>query len=482
MQSITPQSRFRPGDLSEADNPFLKADFFGPVPGETALGPEQCTVVGTLPQDLNGLFVRNGPNPALPPQGRYHWFDGDGMLHAMLFERGRVQYRNRYIATRGLAEEQAQGSPIWRGIREAANRERREQPFKDTSNTDVKFHAGSLITSWYLCGTPYRVDPLTLRTLGPDERFASKVSAHLKVDERTGDLMFFDYGIRKPFMTYGVMNAQGEPVHHVPIDLPGPRLPHDMAITEHYSILMDLPVFQDMEAARNGRWKTDWHPDLPARFGVIPRFGNTHEVRWFEASSCYIYHSTNAWEQDHCIILEAFRYKRPFADYPEGATEFDKMLLNNRIAATLVRYTLDLSTGGCTEEELCGDNAEFGVIDQALVGYPSRFIYGIGFDEHEVPIRFAALKKWDTATRDVQTFEFEPHLCASEPQFARRDGASTEDDGYVIVALENTTMQSGEIWVFDARSIACGPVARVVLPVRLPAGFHGTWVREGQLR
>jgi carotenoid cleavage dioxygenase-like enzyme len=476
METIT--STLWPGTSA---NPFLADDFFAPVKLETNIEPSALIIEGTIPADLAGVFVRNGPNPALSPEGRYHWFDGDGMLHAVRFQQGSASYTNRYIQTAGLVEEKATGKPVWRGIREAANRQRREQPFKDTSNTDVKFHAGSLITTWYLCGVPYRIDPITLQTLHADTRFESKVSAHIKVDEQSGELMFFDYGIKKPFLTYGVMDSKGTKAHHVPIDLPGPRLPHDMAITQHYSILMDLPVFQDMDAARNGRWKTDWHPDLPARFGVIARHGAGESIRWFEARSCYIYHSTNAWEEGREIVLEAFCYKRPFADYPEGATEFDKMMLNNRIAATLVRYRMHLDTGICTEEEIHPANGEFGMVDQALLGRPTRYVYGIGFDEHELPIRFASLLKWDTAKRSTEAFDFQAHLCASEPQFARKPNPVAEDDGYVMVALENSQRQAGEVWIFDAQAISAGPLAKILLPVRLPAGFHGTWVREDQL-
>ena len=64
-------------------------------------------------------------------------------------------------------------------------------------------------------------------------------------DPRTGELIYFDYGNKPPYMTYGVANAKGEMVHEVPIDLPGPRLPHDMGLTPNYSILHDLPFFQD---------------------------------------------------------------------------------------------------------------------------------------------------------------------------------------------------------------------------------------------
>ncbi len=46
-----------------------------------------------------------------------------------------------------------------------------------------------------------------------------------------------------------------------------------MAITEHYSILHDLPLFHDHEAMELGRHKIEFHPEMPTRLGVIPRYG-----------------------------------------------------------------------------------------------------------------------------------------------------------------------------------------------------------------
>jgi carotenoid cleavage dioxygenase len=104
------------------------------------------------------------------------------------------------------------------------------------------------------------------------------------VDEHTGELCYFDYGHEHPFMWYGVVDAAGRLVHHVAVELPGARLPHDMAITEHYSILHDLPVSNDEEAWRAGRHKIRFDSSLPARFGVIP--ADSPAIRWFEFSPC----------------------------------------------------------------------------------------------------------------------------------------------------------------------------------------------------
>ena len=475
-------------DAVVEQNPYLDGESFAALREESTFGTENLRVEGRIPADFGGIYFRNGPNPRFRPEGRYHWFDGDGMLHAIRFLNGQATYRNRWVETAALAEEKAAGKPIWRGIRERANRERREQPFKDTSNTDVKFHNGQLITTWYLCGVPYRIDPLTLATLGPDTfggKRKTRVSAHLKVDERNWDMLFFDYGIKAPYLTYGVVGADGVLKHHVPIDLPGPRLPHDMSFTENHSILMDLPVFQDMEAAKAGRWKTDWHPDVPARFGILPRFGNSADVKWFEAESCYIYHSTNAWEEgqgaDKCIVMDAFKFERPFTDYADGATEFERMMHNHRINAHLHRYRFHLASGRTIEEVLTRDVGEFGMINTWFNGRPSRYVYGNGFDYDEMPVRFKSLMKWDTAQRKVETFEFPTEYNGSEPQFCWRDGATDEDDGYVVTFLHNQATHQGECWLFDARRIAAGPVAKVHIPQRLPAGFHGIWVPQRYL-
>ncbi|MBL8937782.1 MAG: carotenoid oxygenase family protein, partial [Archangium sp.] len=75
-------------------------------------------VTGTLPAELNGAFLRASPNPQFPPEGRYHWFDGDGMVHGLRFRDGKASYVNKWIRTAGFEAERAAGKALWTGIME----------------------------------------------------------------------------------------------------------------------------------------------------------------------------------------------------------------------------------------------------------------------------------------------------------------------------------------------------------------------------
>ena len=70
------------------DHPYLTGHH-APVRFE-ADAPD-LIVEGTIPDDLSGIFYRNGPEPLYPPrEGDYHWFDGDGMVYAFEIAEGRV--------------------------------------------------------------------------------------------------------------------------------------------------------------------------------------------------------------------------------------------------------------------------------------------------------------------------------------------------------------------------------------------------------
>lgn len=442
-------------------------------------------VEGEIPRDLFGVAVRNGPNPRFTPPGRHHWFDGDGMLHAVSFENGEAVYRNKWVKTAGFEREAAEGRALWGGIIESTRDNPKGAPYKDTANTDVLAHRGKLYATWYLSGVPYEVNPRTLETIGPatfNGTRTTTMSAHPKVDPRTNELVYFEYGLRAPFLSYGVVSAEGSVVHTAAVPTPGARLPHDMAITQNHSILMDLPVIVDMEALKERKWRTFFDKGTPSRFAIIPRHGRTEDVRWFEADPCYIYHTANAWESADGteITLVACRVDDPLPrPRPEDGAHAAAMA-NLRVVAKLQRWTFNLVTGQTKEEILDDTNTEFPSIDARRLGVPTRHAWNTIMDV-ETTARFSGIAHFDTDTGAQKRLEYGPGRFGSETPFAPREGATTEGDGYLISFVHDDREDQSEIWIVDALAVERGPVCRLRVPRRVPHGFHACWVPGADL-
>jgi len=469
-----------PAWVETADNPYLQG-LFAPVSREVEAS--DLEVVGELPEDLDGVFLRNGPNPVHAPRGRYHWFDGDGMLHALAFRGGRAAYRNRYVRTSGLAAEAEAGRALWPGYMErpdphAPRGSGSDGWLKDTANTDLVPFGDSVLALWYQCGTPTRVDPRTLATHGPEDfggRLPRQVSAHAKQDPETGELLFFDYATREPYLAYHVVDPDGRLAHSVPIDVPGPRLPHDMAFTERHAILMDLPLFWDPALLPRGIHKLGFHRELPSRFAVVPRRGGPGDVRWFETEPAYIYHVVNAWEEGSEIVMDACRVVDPDPSHARGEGPLGKMMAVLRLDARLHRWRFDLATGASKEEALDDRNAEFPSANASRAGRPTRFAYLARIADEET-LLFDGIVKLDTQSGRSEVYDPGPDRFASEAPFAPRVGGDGEDDGYVVTFVSDRRTGRSEVHVLAARDLAAGPVARVLLPQRVPIGFHACWV------
>ena len=462
------------------ENPYI-AGAYAPTMDELTLHGLEV-VEGRIPDDLNGVYVRNGPNPQYEPQGRYHWFDGDGMVHAVHFAEGQATYRNRWVRTDGFERERNAGEGLWKGIMEPWQQNPDGVPEKDTANTDVVFHHDRLLALWYRAGKPYALDPVTLETLETDDfggTLRCEVSAHAKTDDVTGELMFFDYGIKPPYMRYGVVAADGRITHFVPIDLPGPRLPHDMAITATHSVLMDLPLINDLKARSEGRYRLSFEREMPARFGVIPRHGSAEAIRWFEAASCYIYHSINAFDDGDEVVLDVCRVKQP-KPRADLTGPLAQMLTYMRLDAHVHRYRFNLVTGATTEQVIDDENSEFPAINQGLTGRRLRYTYNMHISP-EKSLLFDGLMKYDLDTGLAETRWFGDNRWGSEASFAARPGATAEDDGYLVSYVYDEREGHSEVLVLDAADVTGDAVCRVRVPTRIPLGFHATWVGGGRL-
>jgi carotenoid cleavage dioxygenase-like enzyme len=452
--------------------PYL-LDEHAPVPRERE--DLDLRIVGELPAGLAGTFVRNSANPFFPPPERYHWFDGDGMVHGVhLGGDGRASYRNRWIQTKGFALEQAEGRPRWRGINERPDPESPGSPVKDTANTHLIVWNRQLVATWWLTGRAMALSCPGLETRGPATAGATplpRLAAHPKVDPRTNELVFMGYDpFRAPYLTYGVASPDGA-VHHVPIDIPHGHIPHDLAITERFSVLLDLPLGW---SADGGRRRITFFRDRPARFGVLPRHGTSDQVQWFEHDPCYLYHLIGSWEEGDTIVLMGCRIRDPIPETPTAApvTRLDTI----ELVPHLYRWRLDLRTGSVTGEQLDDAPTEFPRVDDRTWGRPVRHAFHPRLAPREA-LSFDGVLRYDLVTGGRTGRDWPAGWYSGEVVFAPRPGGAEDDDGWLLTVLSSAREDASQLVVLDARTLE--RCAAVHLPWRVPLGFHADWVPAG---
>jgi len=453
-------------------NPYLEGNF---APVHQEITTDTLQVIGELPPDLSGIFVRNGANPQWEPIGQYHWFDGDGMLHGVRIHNGKATYRNRYVKTQGWKIEQAEGKPIWSGLMEPPQMDNPRGSYKNTANTATVWHNGQLLALWE-GGAPYAVKLPELETIGEytyNGKLASAFTAHPKVDPVTGEMMFFGYSpFKPPYLQYSVVSVAGELLRTESIDLPIGVMMHDFAISENYTIFMDLPVTFDSQRVERGEPLILFESERPSRFGILPRHGNNCDVRWFESSACFVPHTLNAYEEEEEIVLSGCRMKD--SGLLESVQSFDQQ---EGVYRPLCEWRFNLKTGLAQETILDDVPIEFPRVNEQLLGRKTRYGYTARVANNPI-LLFDALIKYDFSRGQSETLEFGVGRYGGDIVFVPRPHAKTEDDGWLLTLVHDEGSGISELIVLNAQDVTSGPVAQVLIPQRVPYGFHATWVDE----
>jgi carotenoid cleavage dioxygenase-like enzyme len=439
---------------------------------------EDLPIVGALPPELRGMFVQNASNPRFDPLSLPHWFDGDGMVHGVELRDGKATYRNRYIRTAAWQAEDAAGHALTPGLLGPLDLSRAEAD-KDTANTDLVWFRDRLLATWWLSGQPYRIAVPGLETVGP-ERFDGTLDvpmcAHPKVDPRTGELVFLDFDAygRHP-LRHGIIGADGRLRELREVEGARATLYHDLAITERFTVVPDLPLRYDPERLARGKRRPRFDADQPARFGLVPRDGGP--VRWFEASSCFSYHMINAWEEvraDRTIVhLLGCRITEPLPTRPREEEADIPRLFFLRLEPTLYRWSFDLATGRTSEAQLDDVLTEFPRMDDRCLGASARY----AFSPHiwrGPTLAFDGIIKYDLHSGGSETLRWGEGRLGAEVVFAPRGEGS--DDGWLLTFVTDLEGRASELVVVDAQDVQAGPVARVQMARRVPLAFHAEWV------
>jgi carotenoid cleavage dioxygenase len=460
---------------ARVESPFLDGNF---APVRDEIDAESLPVLGELPPELDGVFVRNGPNPQFHPIRGYHWFGGDGMLHGVSIRGGKAAYRNRWVRTDAFNRERAAGRAIWPSDMMGPDMDNPEGPMRgNTANTALVFHAGRLLALWE-GGEPYHVKLPGLETVGPHTfggALQHAFTAHPKVDPVTGELLFFGYSLFcEPFLQFSVASPEGRIERSTPIALPIGVMMHDFAVTERYALFLDLPYTFSMEKLERGGNPFAWEPERGARIGVLPRRGQGSDIRWFSVTPGYIFHTLNAYEEGDSVVLDACR-RNKFDLYALKADFW-----RDDDNARLHRYRLNLKTGEASEQPLDDARSDFPRINDRFTGRKARFGYASRFEDGGAGLS-EGLLKYDLETGRSELHLHGPNRHGGEGVFVPRPGARGEDDGWLLTFVHDEGSGESELVVIDAARFTDRPVARVLIPQRVPFGFHGAWISAEEI-
>ena len=418
----------------------------GYAPVHDELTAFDLPMTGSLPPELTGWYLRNGPNPRAENK---HWFVGDGMVHGVRLENGRAAwYRNRWVRTEAFDNPDAK----------LYNADGTRNLAVSVANTHVVNHAGrtlALVES----ALPYEITT-ELETVGVydfDGELADSMTAHPKICPITGELHFFGYGsITSPHVSYYRADAAGKLTVKQPVEVPGLTMMHDFALTDEHVVFYDLPVVFDQAAVGKGM-PYGWNASYGARLGVLRRDHPEAGVRWLEIEPCYVFHTLNAFDTpDGRIVVYVVRYDHMWwqgHEDPKGQ---------------LWRWTIDLVSGVVTEDLVDDRPGEFPRIDDRLAGSDARFGHVTQFGKHTF------LRRHDLHHGTSTEHAFAPGHVPGEAVFVPAE----HGEGWLLAYVYDATADRSDLVVLDAGNIAAAPVATVHLPQRVPSGFHGNWLPD----
>lgn len=459
-----------PTDTADPAGPNLYlSGNYGPVVEEVTAF--DLPVIGELPPELSGRYLRNGPNPMGDVDAAtHHWFMGDGMVHGVRLDGGRAAwYRNRYV---GSADVQAA-----RGLEDIAG------PNFPASghgpNTNVGGFAGTTWATVEAGGTPVELT-YELETVGRNDFYGTlpgAFTAHPKVDPATGEMhaMVYAWAQWMDHVQYVVVGTDGRVNKTVDIPLPGMSMMHDMSLTERYAVAFDQPVTVDLDLAFAGRFPFRWNADYGNRVGLLPRSSNSAaDIVWVDVPVCYSFHPMNAFDRpDGSVVIDLCVYD----------VMFDADLLGpfgDGGQARFERWEIDPAGRRCSVTVIDETANEFPRHRGSLTAKPYR--YGYCASPSVDPVAGWPTLKHDLETGERSLFDHGPGRAAGEPVFiARRDDGSPsddEDDGWLMTFVHDLNTESAELVVLDAQDFDRGYVAQVELPQRVPYGFHGNWVSD----
>ena len=453
-------------------NPYLAGNF-APVRSEDDF---DLKVTGEIPAGLRGALFRIGPNPQFEPRDpNHHWFGGDGMVHGFYVADGKVAYRNRYVRTPKWELEHEHGRALFGSMGNPMTTDPLAMGNEGgVANTNILWHAGKLL-ALEEGHHPFQMDPRTLESRGYDREFKGRVTAHPKIDPKTGEMVWFAYGVGdmplSAGMSYGRTAPDGTLISRQDFQAPFACMVHDFMVTENHALFPILPLTASLQRAMTGLPPFAWEPEKGSYVGVMRRDADVSTIRWFNAPACYVFHPLNSWEEGDKIYCDVMRYDvAPLFPKADGSR-------GDKAAARLMRWTFDLAGNSDAIQETPLDDldGEFPRVDARVETLKHRHAWYAADPGGFATVKMSAIAHLDLQTGQRQVYELNGGDMTSEPVFVKRSADAAEGDGWLTAVIYRAAENRSDLAIFEARDIAKGPIALAEMPRRMPFGFHGNW-------
>lgn len=482
---------WRKGPLPAARWPSLDVN---PLPYAgliTSLADEHqygCRVEGSLPE-LDGILYRVGPGLYdRGPDRKRMLLDGDGMVQALRFEKGKVSYLNRFVQTDKFKKETRAGRLLYPTFSTHGSGPLRHNlglKLANQANTSVLSWAGRL---WVFdeSQVPYELT-LDLETIGekaPDARNPGlKYWAHWKLDATRGvvHLLAIEQG-RVAVAHIVTLGKAGEIIRRESLELPRAVYFHDWFVSENYFAFLLHPAFVSAsKLLRIALGKAtfseclQWRPERGSMLFVCDRrSGDRHS---YPVKPCWMWHAINAFEDGDALVCDFIGNDNGGGLGTDASPLFEIMRgkeprLSKEPQNTVRRYVVDSARREVREHLICDDaNFELPSVSATERARPYSAAYMIELERGAVFAR--GLRRLDASTLSTARYFFpEGHYCSEPVMLDVMEGVRSP---YLITQVYASTSKKSYYALFSDDSFTTGPIAKIHLEHHAPLSFHGFW-------